>query len=43
LKLIIILVSVPHETKRTLKPEDHKEWVVGNKDRLIVMGKKKWP
>jgi hypothetical protein len=33
------LVSTPHETKRTLKPEDHKEWVIGNMDRLIVMGK----
>jgi hypothetical protein len=24
---------------RTLKPEDHPEWTIGDKNRLIVIGK----
>jgi hypothetical protein len=31
-------VSAPHETLRTLKLEDHPEWTIGDKDRLIVLG-----
>ncbi|KAI8094838.1 Alpha/Beta hydrolase protein [Gilbertella persicaria] len=31
-------VSMPYEVLKTLKSEDSREWVIGNKDRLIMMG-----
>lgn len=33
-----ILVAAPNESQKTLKPEDHREWVVGNIEKLIFMG-----
>lgn len=33
------LVSAPHETPNTLKAEDDREWVIGNRDKLILLGK----
>ncbi|CAO3653058.1 unnamed protein product [Mucor hiemalis] len=31
-------VSAPHETHKSLKLDDDREWVIGNKDRLILLG-----
>lgn len=33
-----IIVSAPHETTKTLKAQDDREWNIGCIDKLIVMG-----
>ncbi|KAK4520458.1 uncharacterized protein ATC70_007970 [Mucor velutinosus] len=33
-----VTVSAPHETARTLKPQDDRDWNIGSLDKLIVLG-----
>lgn len=38
--LFTTIVSAPHATHKSLKSDDDREWVIGNRDRLILIGKR---